>query len=91
MPEEKQATSKQVATKSRMNSKTMRFSALLIAFGIAALSLPEFTELLIAIAPDQYIGLVPIVIGFVVAILREMTSDPIEGSIFTKPLPEVEK
>jgi len=81
-----------VEGKSRLKSKTNVFGGLLIAYGIAILSVPELLPLLNALLPEQYQPFVPIVIGAIVMILREITAEPIAGSVFgtTGPTFEIE-
>jgi hypothetical protein len=65
--------------KPRHKSKTYQFSAALVAFGLAFLTMPEFAGLITGLVPAQYVGLVPIILGAIVGILREVTSEPIAG------------
>ena len=65
--------------KPRYKSKTYQFSAALVAFGFAFLTMPEFAALVTEFIPPQYAGFIPIFVGAIVAILREVTNEPIAG------------
>lgn len=80
-----------VITKKRFKSKTNIFNAamitdgilqLLIAYLIEALDLPTLLPLLEFLSPASIDPFLIIIIGAIGLVLREMTKDPIEGSVF---------
>ena len=55
------------------SSKTIRFSGILAALGVAILTLPQF-DLLVAEIPTEYAGVAGIIISLITAYLRSVTS-----------------
>ena len=63
--------------KSRLRSKTYGFAGILMVAGLAIATSPDLQSVIAANIPPEYQGLAVLIVGAIVAALREATSEPL--------------